>query len=119
MIKTYTSIPSVNENTILNVIIFAPNNEEDIKGMIQVCHGMTEHMDRYNKFAEYFTARGYVVLGTILSATAKASAIRPSVFIWTTGLMLSMTLKMSENTLKSLIRDCLCIFSDFHSALSL
>lgn len=36
MIKTYTSIPSVNEDAILNVIIFAPNNEEDIKGMIQV-----------------------------------------------------------------------------------
>lgn len=72
MIKTYTSIPSVNENAILNVIIFAPNNDEDIKGMIQVCHGMTEHMDRYNKFAEYFTARGYVVFGNDIISHGKS-----------------------------------------------
>lgn len=33
------------------------------KGMIQVIHGMAEHVNRYTEFAEYFTERGFIVYG--------------------------------------------------------
>ncbi|MFO7814593.1 MAG: alpha/beta hydrolase [Halanaerobiales bacterium] len=33
------------------------------KGMIQVIHGMAEHVKRYTEFAEYFTERGFIVFG--------------------------------------------------------
>ncbi len=32
-------------------------------GIIQIAHGITEHMGRYEEFAQYFTALGYVVAG--------------------------------------------------------
>ena len=40
-----------------------PKDKLGLKDMIQICHGMTEYMDRYNEFAEYFTANGYIVFG--------------------------------------------------------
>ncbi len=33
------------------------------RGVIQIAHGITEHMGRYEEFASYFTALGYVVAG--------------------------------------------------------
>jgi alpha-beta hydrolase superfamily lysophospholipase len=33
------------------------------KGMIQVIHGMAEHVNRYSEFAEHFTERGFIVFG--------------------------------------------------------
>lgn len=35
----------------------------DVKGVIQVIHGMAEYFERYEDFAEYMTARGFVVTG--------------------------------------------------------
>ena len=35
----------------------------NFKGMIQVIHGMAEHVNRYSEFAEYFTERGFIVFG--------------------------------------------------------
>ncbi len=32
-------------------------------GIVQIVHGMQEHMGRYNEFAEYLTKRGFVVVG--------------------------------------------------------
>lgn len=55
MEKTYVVIPSSDSSAVLNIEIFAPKDKSNLKGMIQICHGMTEHMDRYNEFAEYFT----------------------------------------------------------------
>ena len=33
------------------------------KGMIQIIHGMAEHVNRYKEFAEYFTDLGFIVYG--------------------------------------------------------
>jgi len=35
----------------------------DYKGIIQIIHGMSEHVKRYEEFAEYFTNRGFLVCG--------------------------------------------------------
>lgn len=38
-----------------------PEAENNIKGVIQIAHGMAEHAARYARFAEKLTANGYVV----------------------------------------------------------
>lgn len=35
--------------------------EKEIKGVIQIIHGMSEHKNRYKHFFKYFTERGYLV----------------------------------------------------------
>lgn len=37
--------------------------EGDITAVMQICHGMTEHIMRYAEFAEYLTDRGFYVTG--------------------------------------------------------
>lgn len=36
---------------------------EQIRGIIQICHGMTEHMGRYHEFMRYLARSGYIVCG--------------------------------------------------------
>ena len=62
MNKTEFKIKSVDGVTDLHVIAWLPS-EENVVGVIQIAHGITEHMGRYEKFAEYFTDKGYVVVG--------------------------------------------------------
>ncbi len=38
-----------------------PDNTADIKGAIQIAHGMAEHAARYERFADALTKAGYVV----------------------------------------------------------
>ena len=47
----------------MHLEIYAPEYKGDLKGLIQICHGMTEYMGRYVKFTKYFTSRGYIVFG--------------------------------------------------------
>lgn len=37
--------------------------EGKIKGILQICHGMVEYIDRYDEFAGYLAARGIYVVG--------------------------------------------------------
>ena len=50
------------DNLGLNLVVAQPDGGE-IKGVIQILHGMCEHIMRYRPMMEYFTARGYVVAG--------------------------------------------------------
>ena len=63
MNKTYVLKHSTEKESTLNITIFEPDDTEDISGVIQIVHGMTEHIGRYEKIAEYFTKYGYVVVG--------------------------------------------------------
>lgn len=63
MLRTNTAIPSADHTAAINIVTYSPKDKENIKGLIQVCHGMTEYMERYEDFAKYFTERGYVVFG--------------------------------------------------------
>lgn len=47
----------------LNVYIWLPKNLENIKGTVQLAHGMSEHLGRYHEFAEFLNSLGFVVLG--------------------------------------------------------
>jgi len=35
----------------------------DPKGIVQICHGMIEHMGRYDEFARFLVSQGYIVAG--------------------------------------------------------
>lgn len=48
------------DNLKLHVSIFIPDIE--IKGIIQISHGMAEHKERYFKFMKYMTNLGYVTV---------------------------------------------------------
>ncbi len=42
--------------------VYVPK-KEPFKGIIQISHGMREHIGRYDRFAEFFTDNGFIVCG--------------------------------------------------------
>ena len=61
MKELITSIAASDTKTILHVVHYKP--EHEVIGVIQVLHGMTEHIGRYKEFAKFFTDKGYAVIG--------------------------------------------------------
>ena len=51
--------PSHDGKTTIHACIWRPEGE--IKGVVQIIHGMCEHVGRYSKFAEYLNGQGYIV----------------------------------------------------------
>ena len=47
--------------TKIHAIEWIPEGE--VRGVLQICHGMTEHIDRYDEFAVYLAERGFYVAG--------------------------------------------------------
>ncbi len=43
--------------------IWIPDNGEQIKGVVQIAHGMSEHIGRYEEFASFLTENNYIVCG--------------------------------------------------------
>ena len=54
----FTSSSGKNE---IRALSWKPSGE--IKAILQISHGMAEHIIRYNEFAEYLSHRGYYVVG--------------------------------------------------------
>ncbi|MFP4456883.1 MAG: alpha/beta fold hydrolase [Clostridia bacterium] len=62
MMKTNNfNIKSADGKTDLHVIRWVP--EKDIKGILQITHGMLEYIDRYDEFASYLCQNNYLVVG--------------------------------------------------------
>ena len=61
MIKNEFYYPSVDGKTQIHAVEWKP--ETEIKGVIQIAHGVTEYILRYENFAEFFTQKGFVVVG--------------------------------------------------------
>ena len=53
--------PSVDGVHQLHTLLWIP--EGDVKAVLQITHGMTEHMGRYEAFAEYLVPQGIAVAG--------------------------------------------------------
>lgn len=53
-------IKSNSDNLAIDVKMFIPEGE--IKGILQISHGMAEHKERYYKFMKYITNAGYVTI---------------------------------------------------------
>lgn len=58
---------SVNQKNHIHVKIWHPDCEalgkENVKGVIQIAHGMIDHIERYEDMAKYFAGKGFVVAG--------------------------------------------------------
>ncbi len=61
MKKSEFSFLSANGKTIIRGFLWEP--ECAPKALIQIAHGITEHMGRYEAMAAYFTERGYAIAG--------------------------------------------------------
>lgn len=53
--------PSSDGRTQIHAVEWIP--ETEIKGVLQMCHGMAEYIDRYHDFAEFLAGQGYYVVG--------------------------------------------------------
>ena len=53
-------IKSSSDNLELELAYIEP--KEEIKGVVQISHGMSEHKERYYDFMEYLKNQGYVVV---------------------------------------------------------
>ncbi|MBQ4564426.1 MAG: lysophospholipase [Lachnospiraceae bacterium] len=62
MRKEHFYIPSEDGKTTLHGIVWEPENGE-IRAVLQLVHGMAEHIDRYHEFAIYLTQQGFAVIG--------------------------------------------------------
>ena len=49
--------------TKLHAVRYSPEDADSICGVLQIVHGMAEYVERYEEFAEFFTAKGIVVTG--------------------------------------------------------
>lgn len=47
--------------TQIHAVEWLPAGE--VKGILQICHGMAEHIERYHEFAEFLAKQGFYVVG--------------------------------------------------------
>lgn len=55
--------PSADGKTTIHAVEWMPQNARHIKGIIQIAHGLSEHILLYEPVAKYFTDRGFIVRG--------------------------------------------------------
>lgn len=63
MLKTeiaYTSADGIHK---IVGTVWTPDNKQDIKAVLQISHGMQEHIERYEDFAGELVENGYAVVG--------------------------------------------------------
>ena len=61
-IHSEISFPSADGKSTVIAQIFAPKGGE-IRGIVQLSHGMVDHVGRYRLLAEYLTAHGFIFAG--------------------------------------------------------
>ena len=62
MVKEDNYFKSADNKTDIHYIVWEDTDNE-IKGIVQLVHGMCEYIDRYDEFAAYLTRHGYAVIG--------------------------------------------------------
>ena len=63
MITKPIHYPSAKPNTISWGMLWTPDEGVPIKGVLQICHGMCEYIERYTHVAQWFCDQGYAVCG--------------------------------------------------------
>lgn len=53
---------SDDQKTRIHAVKWTPEDGK-IRGVLQICHGMQEYIDRYQEFAEFMTSQGFAVVG--------------------------------------------------------
>lgn len=62
MKKSIFGFLSMDKKTQIHAVKWEPEQGE-IRGVLQISHGMVEYVERYEAFAEYLTQKGFVVVG--------------------------------------------------------
>lgn len=62
MKKSTFEFLSADKGTKIHAVRWEPDTGE-IKGVLQIVHGMVEYIERYEEFAEYMTQQGFLVVG--------------------------------------------------------
>ncbi|MCR4991002.1 MAG: lysophospholipase [Lachnospiraceae bacterium] len=70
MTKTEFTIDSRDGVTKLHAVRWTPDGE--VKGIIQIVHGMAEYVERYEHAAKWFSDRGFVVTGVDMLGHGKS-----------------------------------------------
>ena len=60
--KEYFTFLSSDKKTEIHGVTWTPESGE-YTAVLQICHGMTEYVERYQEFAAYMTEHGYLVVG--------------------------------------------------------
>ena len=47
----------------LHAVRYKPDENEEVRAVVQIVHGMSEYVERYEEFAGYLTSKGLVVAG--------------------------------------------------------
>jgi len=66
---------NADDNSELFTYRWLPDTVENIKGVIQIFHGMAEHSARYERFAEFLTSNGFAVYSTDMRGHGKSAEI--------------------------------------------
>lgn len=75
-VKNEFTFKSVSGLADIHAVSYIPEDRDSVKAVIQIAHGMAEHLERYEKFADVLCANGIAVyindhLGHGLSVTSK------------------------------------------------
>lgn len=62
IVKETLSFQSANGKNQIYAKIWRPEGQA-VKGILQISHGMIEHIERYNEFAMFLAKKGFVVVG--------------------------------------------------------
>lgn len=63
MVKKHFHFSSSDGIHKIHGIMWRPDEEKEIKGVLQIVHGMVEFIERYEDFAAFMCSRGFVVTG--------------------------------------------------------
>lgn len=63
IVRQETSALSSDERSWLRVMVWLPSEAYTRRGVVQLVHGMIEHIERYDDFARFLAGLGYVVFG--------------------------------------------------------
>lgn len=63
MIKDEFYYDSRDGKSRLHAVRYTPDNLDNVRGVVQIVHGMAEYVERYEEFARFLTECGYVVTG--------------------------------------------------------
>nr|WP_296480228.1 alpha/beta hydrolase [uncultured Acetatifactor sp.] len=63
MIKEEFYFDSRDGKSRLHGVRYRPEEGRSVRGIVQIVHGMAEYVERYEEFAAFLTAEGYVVTG--------------------------------------------------------
>ena len=82
--KTELSLQSTNKRDNLHVVVWTP--DEDIKGIVQISHGMEEYVERFDNLARVLNENGYLCIGNDHIGHGKTAACKADLGYFGSGM---------------------------------